>query len=63
MMFYNESPRILEKTILNITKVRRKTKPKKKNEYREYDSFEKSRRKNIRMSKRKNQSWKEVHEI
>jgi len=63
MMFYNESPRILEKTILNITKVRRKTKPKKKSEYREYDSFEKSRRKNIRMSKRKNQSWKEVHEI
>lgn len=57
MMFYNGSPRILEKTTLNTTKVKRKTKPKKKNEYREYDSFEKSRRKNMRINKRKNQSW------
>jgi hypothetical protein len=57
MMFSNESPRILEKTVLNITKVKKKTKPKKKNEYREYDSFEKSRRKNIRISKKKNPSW------
>ena len=37
--------------------MKRKTKPKKKNEYREYDSFEKSRRKNMRINKRKNQSW------
>lgn len=57
MMFYNGSPRILEKTTLNTTKVKRKTKPKKKNEYRDYDSFEKSRRKNMRINKRKNQSW------
>jgi hypothetical protein len=27
MMFYNGSPRILEKTTLNTTKVKRKTKP------------------------------------
>ncbi len=37
--------------------MKRKTKPKKKNEYREYDSFEKSRRKNMRISKKKNKSW------
>tara|TARA_R110000764_G_scaffold36643_7_gene81783 strand:+ start:406 stop:552 length:147 start_codon:yes stop_codon:yes gene_type:complete len=48
---------------LNITKVKKKPKPKKKNEYREYDSFEKSRRKNIRISKKKNPSWKEINEI
>lgn len=33
--------------------MKRKTKPKKKNEYREYDSFEKSRRKNMRLNKKK----------
>jgi len=33
--------------------MKRKTKPTKKNEYREYDSFEKSRRKNIRLNKKK----------
>ena len=57
MMFSNELQRILEKTTLNTTKVKRKTKPKKKDEYREYDSFEKSRRKNMRISKKKTKSW------
>jgi len=57
MMFSPESQRILEKTTLNTTKVKRKSKPKKKNEYREYDSFEKSRRKNIRVSKKNTKSW------
>lgn len=33
--------------------MKRKTKPKKKNEYREYDSFEKSRRKNMRLNKKR----------
>lgn len=33
--------------------MKRKTKPKKKKEYREYDSFEKSRKKNIRLNKKK----------
>lgn len=43
--------------------MKRKTKPKK-NEYREYDSFEKSRRKNMRINnKKKNKSWKELNEI
>ena len=37
--------------------MKRKTKPKKKNEYREYDSFERSRRKNIRLKKNKFKSW------
>jgi hypothetical protein len=33
--------------------MKKKDKPKKKNEYREYDSFEKSRRKNMRLNKKK----------
>jgi len=37
--------------------MKKKDKPKKKNEYREYDSFEKSRRKSMRVSKKKSKSW------
>jgi len=37
--------------------MKKKDKPKKKNEYREYDSFEKSRRKNMRISRKKSKSW------
>ena len=37
--------------------MKKKDKPKKKNEYREYDSFEKSRRKSMRVSRKKSKSW------
>ena len=37
--------------------MKKKDKPKKKNEYREYDSFEKSRRKSMRVNKNKSKSW------